>query len=173
LRKLGFEHGGLEGGIMAENGTNVTRRTLLQWSGGMAAFFAAAGVCVGQRAPWNALHPELSGLTAESFLPLEGQTLVFSRPVPRGSILSQTVELKLVKVDRHERVTRVEAQDAGRYSKRARAPFSLVLELSGSEPLGDGLHRLVHSEFAGHQLFLSQVGQPRPDGGLLYEAVFG
>jgi hypothetical protein len=158
---------------MAENGTNVTRRTLLQWSGGMAAFFAAAGACASQLAPWNASNAELSELTAESFLPFEGQTLVFSRPVPKGSILSRTVELKLVKVDRHERVTRVEAQRAGRYGKRARAPFSLVLELAGSEPLGDGLHRLVHRDFSGHQLFLSQVGQPRPDGGLLYEVVFG
>ncbi len=87
---------------MAENGTNVTRRTLLQWSGGLAAFFAAAGACGGQLAPWNASHSELSELTAESFLPFEGQTLVFSRPVPKGSILSRTVELKLVKVDRHE-----------------------------------------------------------------------
>jgi hypothetical protein len=158
---------------MAENGTNVTRRTLLQWSGGVAAFFAAAGACGSQLAPWNASHSELSELTAESFLPFEGQTLVFSRPAPKGSILSRTVALKLVKVDRHERVTRVEARNAERYGKRARAPFSLVLKLTGSEPLGDGLHRLVHRDFSGHQLFLSQVGQPGPDGGLLYEAVFG
>jgi hypothetical protein len=158
---------------MAENGTNVTRRTLLQWSGGMAAFFAAAGACGGQIAPWNASHSELSELTAESFLPFKGQTLVFSRPVPKGSILSRTVALRLVKVEQHERVTGIEAQNAGRYGKRARAPFSLVLKLTGSEPLGDGLHRLVHRDFSGHQLFLSQVGQPRPDGGLLYEAVFG
>ena len=158
---------------MAENGTNVTRRTLLQWSGGMAAFFAAAGACGGQLTPWNASNPELSELTAASFLPFEGQTLVFSRPVPKGSILSRTVEMKLVKVEQHEKVTRVEAQNAGQYGKRTRAPFSLVLELQGSEPLGDGLHRLVHRDFSGHQLFLSQVGQTRPDGGLLYEAVFG
>jgi hypothetical protein len=158
---------------MAENGTNVTRRTLLQWSGGMAAFFAAAGACGGQLVPWNAAHSGLSELTAESFLPFEGQTLVFSRPVPKGSIFSQTVELKLVKVDRHERVSRIEAKNAGRYGKRARAPFSLALELAGGQPLGDGLHRLVHRNFSWHQLFLSQVGQPRSDGGLLYEAVFG
>jgi len=158
---------------MAENGTNVTRRTLLQWSGGMAAFFAAAGACGGQLAPWNASPSELSELTAESFLPFEGQTLAFSRPVPKGSILSRTVELKLVKVEQHERVTRIEAQNAGRYGKRARAPFSLVLELTGSEPLGDGLHRLVHRDFSGHHLFLSQVGQPRVGSALLYEAVFG
>jgi hypothetical protein len=158
---------------MAENGTNVTRRTLLQWSGGMAAFIAAAGACGGQLAPWNASHSELSELTAESFLPFEGQTLVFSRPVPRGSILSRTVELKLVRVEQHERVTRIEAQYAGRYGKRARAPFSLALKLTGSEPLRDGLHRLVHRDFSGHELFLSQVGQPGPDGRLLYEAVFG
>jgi hypothetical protein len=158
---------------MAENGTNVTRRTLLQWSGGMAAFFAAAGACGGQLAPWNPSPSKLSELTAESFLPFEGQTLVFSRPVPKGSILSQTVKLKLVKVDQHERVIRVEAQNAARYGKRTRAPFSLVLELESSEPLGDGLHRLVHRDFSGHQLFLSQIGQPQVGGALLYEAVFG
>src|ERR1700743_866833 len=137
---------------MAENGTNGTRKTLLQWSGGMAAFFAAAGACGGQLAPWNASNPELSELTAESFLPFEGQTLVLSRPVPKGSILSRTVEMKLIKVEQHEKVTRVEAQNAGQDGKRPRAPFSLVLELQGGDPLGDGLHRLVHRDFSGHQL---------------------
>ncbi len=157
---------------MAENRMVVTRRSLLQISWRTAALAGVAGAF--QYLPgWKCAKQNLQDLTAESFKPFEGSDLVFSRPVASGGIFSRTVAMKLAKVTTHEHVTRVEAQNPRIYGKRSREPFSLVFELKGAEPLGDGLHRVIHRDFEGCQLFLSQVSQPRPDGTLLYEAVFG
>lgn len=116
----------------------------------------------------------LAELTAESFQPYEGQELVFARPAAGGAILTRSVRLKLTEVAVHEHIARIEGQDPARYkSKRTRSSFSLFFELRDQEPLAEGLHRLIHEDFAGCQLYLSQVSRPRPDGTLLYEAVFG
>jgi hypothetical protein len=157
---------------MAENEMNLTRRSLLQWSGCVAAAAGAAGAC----GPFTVLKTPaepLENLSAESFQPFAGHTLIFARPVSSGSIVSRTVELKLAKVERHERIAKIESKNPANYGERSRPSFSLLFELKNDEPLSAGLHRLVHGDFDGHQIFLSPVAQPRPDGTLVYEAVFG
>ncbi len=156
---------------MAENRMVVTRRSLLQTSWRTAALAGVASAC--QYLPGlKRAKQKLQELTAESFLPFEGRDLVFARPVTGGGVFSRTVELKLVKVTTHERVLEIESRNPALAGKRARKPFSLAFELRG-EPLGEGLHRLIHKDFSGCEIFLSRVSRPRPDGTLLYEAVFG
>jgi hypothetical protein len=155
---------------MADSSKTITRRSLIQLSGGAAAFVGAAraGECLKL---WQKV--QLQDLTAESFRRYEGQNLVFSRPAAAGAILTRTVTLKLAKVSTHERVAQIEVRNPEKYAKRDRESFSLLFELAGGEPLGNGLHRLLHPDFAGHQLFLAQISRPRTDGTRLYEAVFG
>jgi hypothetical protein len=157
---------------MAENGTRVTRRSLLHMSW-VAAAIAAVASPFRHLPAWLRPKLRLQDLTAESFRPYEGRDLVFARPVADRSIFSPSVRLRLVKVAAHEHIARIESQDPAKYGKRSRESFSLLFELKGGEPLGEGLHRLVHGDFDGCQLFLSQISKPRPDGTLLYEAVFG
>jgi len=157
---------------MAENRMVVTRRSLLQISWQTAALAGVASVC--QYLPGlKRAKQNLQDLTAESFLPFEGRNLVFARPVAGGGVFSRTVELKLAKVTTHERVLEIESRNPALADKRARKPFSLAFELRGGEPLGEGLHRLVHKDFSGCEIFLSRISRPRPDGTLIYEAVFG
>jgi Domain of unknown function (DUF6916) len=157
---------------MAQDRIVVTRRSLLRIGWQTAALVGVASACEGLPL-WASGQQNLHELTAESFLPYEGRDLVFSRPVSGREVFSRSVVLKLVKVTTHERTLQIESQHPGRYQKRLRKPFSLTLDLQGGEPLGEGLHRLIHKDFSGCQLFLSQVSQPRPDGTLVYEAVFG
>lgn len=158
---------------MAEHGTMVTRRSLLQMSWCAAALAGVAGA--GRYLNiWKRPKQRLKELTAESFRPYEGQQFVFSRPREGRSILSQSVGMKLTGVSVHERVAQMEAKNPARYAgKRSRKSFSLVFELKDGAPLGNGLHRLNHGDFDGCELFLSQISRPRPDGTLQYEAVFG
>jgi len=157
---------------MAENGTRVTRRSLLQMSWRTAAIAGVTGVCK-YLTVWKSSKQRLQDVTADSFRPYEGRELVFARPVADRRVFSRSVELKLAKVTAHERIARIESRNPAKYGKRSRESFSLLFELKDAEPLGEGLHRLVHGDFEGCQLFLSQVSKPRPDGTLLYEAVFG
>ena len=158
---------------MAENGIHVTRRSLLQ-IGGFAAALSSIPSAWRHLTVWTRAKPQLAELTAGSFQPYEGQDFVLARPVAAGAIFSRSVELRLAKVAVHGRVAQIESRNPARYlGKRTRQSFSLHFELQGGEPLGDGLHRLIHRDFVGCQLFLSQVSKPRPDGTLLYEAVFG
>jgi hypothetical protein len=156
---------------MAENWTIVSRRSLLQVSWRTAALAGVASACrylpVLKRTKQN-----LQDLTAESFRPHEGRDLIFSRSVARGGIFSRSVAMKLAKVTIYEHIIKIESRNPAIYGKRSREPFSLVFELKGAELLGEGLHRLIHKDFEGCQLFLSQVSQPGSDGTLLYEAVF-
>ena len=156
---------------MAENRMVVTRRSLLQISWRTAALAGVASAF--QYLPgWKRAKQNLQDLTAESFLPLEGRDLVFARPVAGGGVFSRTVELKLVKVTSHERVLAIESRNPALADKRARKPFSLAFEFRGREPLSEGLHRLIDRLFRLRDLSLA-VSRPRPDGTLLYEAVFG
>jgi hypothetical protein len=158
---------------MAEQRKSVTRRSLLQVSGCAAALAAVggAGQCL---EIWKGAQQRLEGLTAECFLPYEGQRFIFSRPRQTGSILSQGASMELISVSPHDRVAEIEAKNPSRYAgKRTRKSFSLLFELRNQAPLTDGLHRLNHGDFAGHELYLSQVGRPGDDGALRYEAVFG
>lgn len=156
---------------MAEHRTIVSRRSLLQASWQTAVLAGVASAC--QYLPvWKRTKQNLQDLTAESFRPYEGRDMVFSRPVAGGGIFSRSVAMKLAKVTTHEHITQIESRNPAIYGKRSREPFSLVFELKGGEPLGDGLHRLIHKDFEGCQLFLSEISQPRPDGTVVYEAVF-
>jgi hypothetical protein len=156
---------------MAENRNLVTRRSLLQTGWRAAALAGLLGalpkLSFGKRPKFN-----LKDVTAESFKPFEGRDLAFSRPATSGAPFSRSVTLRLARVETHEQATQIETRNPANYGQRSREPFSLAFELKGSEPLGDGLHRLNQGEFAGCELFLSQVSRPRPDGTLLYEAVF-
>jgi hypothetical protein len=163
----------LIGGQMAQNGSPISRRLLLQWSAGLAACFGATSATAGQLSPWPRSTQPMQDLTAESFLPYVGHTMRFARPLAKGALLSRTAELKLLKVDGHDAITRIESHAPANHPERTRASFSLVFELTDQAPLEDGLHRLVHSDFAGHALFVSEVSRPRPDGTRFYEAVFG
>lgn len=157
---------------MAEKNTSVTRRSLLQTSWRAAAFAGMAGACRWMTV-WKGAKQGLSEMTANSFQPYEGQQFLFARPRLGAAETSRSVELKLAKVTPHEHITRIESCDPATRGKRTRESFSLLFELKGGEPLGQGLHRLVHHDFSDCELFLSQVSGPRADGSLLYEAVFG
>jgi hypothetical protein len=157
---------------MAENRLVVTRRSLLQ-IGWRAAALVGLTSALPKLSSLKRSKDNLEDVTAESFKPYEGLDMVFSRPVAGGGIFSRSVALKLAKVTTHKSITQFESQNPAIYGKRSREPFSLIFELKGGEPLGEGLHRIIQRDFAGCQLFLSQVSRPRPDGTLLYEAVFG
>jgi hypothetical protein len=158
--------------MMAEKGMGVTRRSLLQMSWRAAAFAGAASAWR-SFGIWKRPKASLRNVTAESFEPYEGQQFLFARPPAAPAVFSKTVELKLAKVSPHEHITRIESRDAATRGKRTRESFSLLFEMKGGEPLGEGLHRLVHRDFEECEILLSQVSRPRPDGTLLYEAVFG
>jgi hypothetical protein len=145
---------------------------VLQTGWRAAALAGVAGACR-SIAVWKRSKGRLQSVTAESFKPYEGQDFLFARPRAGAALFSRTVELKLAKVTPHEHISRLESREAATRGKRTRESFSLLFELKGGEPLGEGLHRLVHREFEGCEIFLSRVSRPRPDGTLLYEAVFG
>jgi hypothetical protein len=157
---------------MAENKIIVTRRSLLQttWR---AAALASLASAFPQFSFWKRTKQNLKDVTAESFRPYAGRDMVFSRPAIGTGIISPTVKMKLAEVTVHESAIRIESRNPAKYAKRSREPFSLVFELKEDAPLDEGLHRLMHPDFTGDELFLSQVTQLRPDGTLLYEAVFG
>lgn len=157
---------------MAENRRIVTRRSLLGIGWRAAALASVAGACR-HLAVWKGAKQSLQDVTAESFKPYEGHDLVFSRPIAGRGLVSKSVELKLAKVTVHERIAEIESRNPALKGKRTRTPFSLAFELKGGEPLSEGLHRLIHKDFDGCQIFLSRVSAPRADGTLLYEAVFG
>jgi hypothetical protein len=88
-------------------------------------------------------------------------------------------------VDRTERAARLELVDVrggddsiphGRLAQY-RAPFSLLFVLQEDIPLGPGLQRLDHADFAPCDLLLTRVAVPGGAGGrqtgAFYEAVFG
>jgi hypothetical protein len=157
---------------MTEQTMVVTRRSVLQTGWRAAALAGVAGACRSVAA-WKRSKGRLQSVTVESFKPYEGQGFLFARPRVAAALFSRTVELKLAKVTPHEHISRLESRDPAARGKRSRESFSLLFELKGGEPLGEGLHRLVHRDFEGCEIFLSQVSRPRPDGTLLYEAVFG
>lgn len=158
--------------MMAEKGMSVTRRSLLQASWRAVAFAGVASACRSV-AIWKRPKQGLRNVTVEAFQPYEGQLFLFARPRAGSAVFSKAVELKLAKVAPHEHITRIESRDAAIRGKRSRESFSLLFELKRGEPLGEGLHRLVHRDFEGCEVFLSQISRPKPDGTLLYEAVFG
>jgi len=157
---------------MAHQGTQVTRRSMLQMSGGA---FAVAGVA-SVSGQWPILglgRFRLEDVSAQSFLPYLGKTLLFERSPEDRSLSSTTAELKLAKVIPHESISRLESRNPGKYGIRRRESFSLLFEQKDGKPLGPGLHRLAHADFENFQLFLSPVGVPEKNGTVYLEAIFG
>jgi len=115
----------------------------------------------------------LESATADSFSPLVGRTLSFRESPSEGSILPSTVAMKLVSVTRHEHISRLERQIPELRGKRKRESFSLLFELSGSKPLGTGLHEFTRGEFKGCPVLLSRVASASKTGLFHYEAIFG
>ena len=95
---------------MARNGKQVTRRSILQLSGGA---FAVAGVAAISD-PWPIVRFNrfrLQDVNAESFLPYVGKTLVFESSAGDQSFASPTAELRLAKVTPHENISRIESRN--------------------------------------------------------------
>jgi hypothetical protein len=155
---------------MASKEKQVTRRSVLQTSGGTFAAVGAAAIF----GHWPLLRLNrlrLQDVRAESFLPYLEKTLVFQRPAEGQS--PATAELKLAKVSPHHSISRIESRNPATHAKRRRESFSLLFEQKSSTPLGPGLHELRHPDFEDFQVFLSPVGKPGRDGTIFVEAVFG
>jgi len=116
----------------------------------------------------------ITDLSAEALQPYIGQRLVFQRPAGEEHITGGRVELELMRVTVSEGASK-EAADPERYPKRKRVSFSALFVLpEGAQPLGMGLHRLMHPDFEAEEWFLSRVMVR--DGDVrraYYEAVFG
>ena len=160
------------GGKMAEKGSHLSRRSLLEISW---RSLVVAGVARANR--WIAFaEPAKGGLenaTAESFAPYTGETFEFLKPAAERGIVSPTVELRLKTVSRHDHIARIEARMPAIRGKRKRESFSLLFELPGHESLGPGLHEFAQGRFKGCPIFLSRVLSPKSHEPILYEAVFG
>jgi hypothetical protein len=157
---------------MAHKGKQVTRRSVLQMSGGT---FAAAGAAA-VSGPWSILRlyrHRVQDVRAESFFPYLGEKLVFSRSAGDQNAGATTAELKLANVSPHEGISRIESRISALDGKRRRESFSLLFEQNSGMPLGPGLRQLMHPQFEDFQLFLSPVGMPGRDGTIYLEAVFG
>ena len=157
---------------MAHDAPHVTRRSMLQSSGGTFAAFGVAAVS----GHWPKLllsRLRVQDVTAKSFLPYLGKTLVFQSPAEDCGETSSGKELKLTKVSPHESITRIESRNSTNDGKRRRESFSLLFEHASAGPVSTGLRQLTHPEFEDFQVFLSEVGMPKPDGTVYLEAVFG
>ena len=157
---------------MAHDAPHVTRRSMLQSSGGTFAAFGVAAVS----GHWPKLllsRLRLQDVTAKSFLPFLGETFVFQGPAEDCGETSSGQELKLTKVSPHESITRIGSRNSANYGKRRRESFSLLFEQKAGKPLNSGLHRLMHADFEDFQVFLSPVGVPGRNGTIRLEAIFG
>ena len=156
---------------MAKNGSQVTRRGLLQ-IGGRSLFAAALTTLCRPFAFAHSAPVRLQDITADTFLPYVGRAVEFRTPVtPLGSS-SGKVTLMLARVDRHDHLCLAESRNPATQGKRTREPFSLLFESRGTR-LSTGLHTIAHRDFASCELLLSPVCRPKADGTIYYEAVFG
>lgn len=155
---------------MAEQGTQVTRRTLLQNSWRTAVVAGVVAICrpLGLA---GLTRIRLEDATAETFAPYLNQQMEF-KTAATLSAGEGRVALKLVGIDRHERIARIDSGNPEVRGKRARASFSLLFESTGRE-LPAGLNRIAHRDFAETELLLTQISRPRQDGTIYYEAIFG
>jgi hypothetical protein len=155
---------------MAEQGTQVTRRTLLQNSWRTAVVAGVAAMCrpLGLA---SLTRIRLADATAETFAPYLNRQIEFKTPATLSAGSSQ-VGLELVEIDRHEGIARIDSQNPAVRGKRARASFSLLFESAGRE-LPEGLHRIAHRDFAETEMLLTRVSRAKQDGTIYYEAIFG
>jgi len=155
---------------MAQEGTPITRRSMLQMSCGG---FATAGVAT-ISGSWPLLKLDrhrLRDVTAETFLPYVGKTLVLERPSEGCTLFCTTAELQLVAVSPHAHLSRLE--DRTVRAERKRESFSLMFKPDTGSPPESGLYRLRHIDFEGVQILLTRVGVVGRDGSCYLEAVFG
>ena len=117
----------------------------------------------------------IQDLTAETLQPYVGRTLPFERPAENGDAASAQVTLELWRVTANENITKMEQEHPERYPQRRRQSFSALFILPQNEqPLGMGLHRMMHPDFEVEEWFLSRVLVPDGDRKrAYYEAVFG
>jgi len=98
-------------------------------------------------------------LTADAFEARLEEEFVFGRP--EGG----EARLKLISL---RRLPRHELTD--------REPFSMIFVMKDQEPLGPGLHRLLHPDLESFDMFISRVTVPRlqkaDPAGMFYEAIF-
>lgn len=118
------------------------------------------------------MKEELQEFTPEAFLSHIGQVFSLESNETSQGEFRQPFKLELVEVNTHG------MRAASGKSEIRREPFSLLFILQGTMPLGRGLHRLVHEQFALSELFLSRVVAPQRAeqdgaGAVYYEAVFG
>jgi len=155
---------------MAEQGTQVTRRTLLQNGWRTAAVAGVAAICrpLGLA---SLTRIRLEDATAETFAPYLNRRIEFKTPATVSAGGAQ-VALKLVEIDRHERIARIDSANPAVRGKRERASFSLLFESAGRD-LPAGLNRISHRDFAETDVLLTRVSRPKHDGTIYYEAIFG
>ena len=117
----------------------------------------------------------IKDLTAEALQPYVGQRLPFGRPAENEHVESGEVALELWRVTANENITKMEQEHPERYPQRRRQSFSALFVLPQNEqPLGMGLHRMLHPDFEVEEWFLSRVFVPGADSRkAYYEAVFG
>jgi hypothetical protein len=117
----------------------------------------------------------IKDLTAEALQPYVGQQMRFGRPAENEPAAGGHVTLELWRVTAHENITNAEKEHPERYPQRRRQSFSALFVLPQNEqPLGMGLHRIMHSDFEVEEWFLSRVLVPSGDNKrAYYEAVFG
>ena len=100
----------------------------------------------------------ISELTAEALAPYTGQTFVFEGP--GGQACMELVEVRRLR----------------RHVGTFRDPFSLLFVMRDQKPLGLGLPRLIHCDFAPMDVFLQRVTVPEREradaAAMFYEAVF-
>lgn len=111
--------------------------------------------------------PGLRELTAEMVRAKTGETFRFRRPGGQEQLSGGIAELKLIEVQSY-------AQPAPAESSRFRSPFSLLFELNDDmPPLGPGLHRIEHPDFAAEAWHIARVHVPERDPAKkYYESVF-
>lgn len=115
----------------------------------------------------------IAELSAEALRPFVGKKLEFQRPVEDAHITNGRVELELMRVTVPESALKI-PQSAAETSAR-RVSFSALFVLApDGQPLGMGLHRLMHPDFEPEEWFLSRVYVPGEDmRRAYYEAIFG
>jgi len=104
-------------------------------------------------------------LNADEFEPRVGEEFVFARPANPSGSTAGVVRMRLASIAR-----------LPRHDLTDREPFSVIFVLKDQDPLGMGLHRLLHPELEPFEMFLSRVMVPRlqraDPAGMFYEAVF-
>lgn len=108
----------------------------------------------------------LGDFTADLFMPLIGQKLIFERPADAEVSTTEPARLELLEV-----------KPGKKSPALRREPFSLLFVLKDQEQLGNGLHRLRQPGFEAAELLISRVTAPKYEAqdpaGMFYEAVFG